>query len=74
MTFGRVIRGENCRPHSPRKNFFDNNTAMFMGFLRRARRPLTCCSSKDFQHEVVAPPATAAFHSYTFAARMLLQQ
>ena len=42
--------------------------------LTQGQRPLTCCSSKDFQHEVVAPPATAAFHGYTLAARMLLQQ
>jgi hypothetical protein len=42
--------------------------------VTQGQRPLTCCSSEDFQHEIVAPPATAAFHGYTFAARMLLQQ
>jgi transposase len=40
----------------------------------QGQRSLNCCYSKDFQHEVVAPTATAAFHGYTFAAGMLLQQ
>jgi predicted transposase YbfD/YdcC len=40
----------------------------------QGQRSLSCCSSKDFQHEVFAPPATTAFHGYTFGARMLLQQ
>jgi hypothetical protein len=40
----------------------------------QGQRSLSCCYSKDFQHEVFAPPATLAFHGYTVAARMLLQQ
>ena len=35
---------------------------------------LNRCSGRDFQHEVFAPTATAAFHSQTVAAGMLLQQ
>ena len=41
---------------------------------QQGQRSLSRCYSKDFQHEVFAPPATVAFQSYTFAARMLLQQ
>ena len=40
----------------------------------QGQRSLNCCPSKDFQQEVVAPTATAAFHGHTVAARMLLQQ
>src|SRR5439155_16594081 len=40
----------------------------------QGQRSLSCCSIKDYQHEVFAPPATAAFHGYTFRSRMLLQQ
>ena len=35
---------------------------------------LTKSLRRDFQHEVFAPTATAAFHSQTVAAGMLLQQ
>ncbi|HKM56518.1 MAG TPA: hypothetical protein VJY33_24145, partial [Isosphaeraceae bacterium] len=38
------------------------------------QRSLNRCSGRDFQHEVFAPTATAAFHSQTVAAGMLLQQ
>ena len=38
------------------------------------QRSLNRCSGRDFQHEVFAPTGTAAFHSQTVAAGMLLQQ
>ena len=40
----------------------------------QGQRSLNRCSGRDFQHEVCAPTATAAFHSQTVAAGMLLQQ
>ena len=43
------------------------------GWLRASAR-LNRCSGRDFQHEVFAPTGTAAFHSQTVAAGMLLQQ
>ncbi len=42
--------------------------------MAQGQRSLNRCSGKDFQHEVFAPTATAAFHSQTVAAGMLLQQ
>ena len=42
--------------------------------LGQGQRSLNRCSGRDFQHEVFAPTATAAFHSQTVAAGMLLQQ
>jgi len=41
---------------------------------QQGQRSLSCCTSKDFQHEVFVPTANTAFHGYTVAARMLLQQ
>ena len=43
------------------------------GWLQ-GQRSLNRCSGRDFQHEVFAPTATAAFHSQTVAAGMLLPQ
>ncbi len=40
----------------------------------QGQRSLNCCAGKDFEHEVFVPPATAAFHNDTVAARVLLQQ
>ena len=42
--------------------------------VAQGQRSLNRCSGRDFQHEVFAPTATAAFHSQTVAAGMLLQQ
>ena len=42
--------------------------------VAQGQRSLNRCSGSDFQHEVFAPTATAAFHSQTVAAGMLLQQ
>ena len=42
--------------------------------MTQGQRSLNRCSGRDFQHEVFAPTATAAFHSQTVAAGMLLQQ
>src|SRR5271165_2811688 len=42
--------------------------------VAQGQRSLNRCSGGDFQHEVFAPTATAAFHSQTVAAGMLLQQ
>ena len=42
--------------------------------VAQGQRSLNHCSGRDFQHEVFAPTATAAFHSQTVAAGMLLQQ
>ena len=41
---------------------------------RQGQRSLNRGAGTDFQHEVVAPTATAAFHGHTFATGMLLQQ
>src|SRR5512135_3876698 len=41
---------------------------------QQGQRSLKRCSGQDFQQEVVAPTATAAFHGEAFAAGMLLQQ
>jgi len=40
----------------------------------QGQRSLNRCSGRDFQHEVFAPTAPAAFHSQTVAAGMLLQE
>ena len=42
--------------------------------VAQGQRSLNRCSGRDFQHEVFAPTATAAFHSQTVAAGMLLPQ
>jgi len=42
--------------------------------IAQGQRSLNRCSGRDFPHEVFAPTATAAFHSQTVAAGMLLQQ
>src|SRR5208337_170379 len=42
--------------------------------VAQGQRSLNRCSGRDFQHEVFAPTATAAFHSQTVAAGILLQQ
>ena len=42
--------------------------------VAQGQRSLNRCSGRDFQHEVFAPTGTAAFHSQTVAAGMLLQQ
>ena len=42
--------------------------------MPQGQRSLNRCSGRDFQHEVFAPTATAAFPSQTVAAGMLLQQ
>ena len=42
--------------------------------VAQGQRSLNRCSGRDFQHEVFAPTATAAFPSQTVAAGMLLQQ
>ena len=42
--------------------------------LRQGQRQLNLCPDKDFQHEVFAPAATAAFHGDAVFAGMLLQQ
>ena len=42
--------------------------------VAQGQRSLNCCSGRDFQHEVFAPTATAAFPSQTVAAGMLLPQ
>jgi LDH2 family malate/lactate/ureidoglycolate dehydrogenase len=39
----------------------------------QGQRTLNGCSSKDFQHEVLAPAAAIALHGHTLAALMLLQ-
>ena len=41
---------------------------------KQGQRSLNRCSGKDFQHEVIAPTATAAFHGHTVVTGMLLQQ
>src|SRR5262249_39726962 len=40
----------------------------------QGQRTLNGCSSKDFQHEVLAPTATVALHGHALAAGMLLQK
>ena len=39
--------------------------------LVQGQLPLSRCSGKDFQEEVVAPATTAALHDDAFFARML---
>ena len=41
---------------------------------RQGQRPLKRCSSKDFQHVIIVPTTTAAFHDETCAVGMLLQE
>jgi hypothetical protein len=40
----------------------------------QGQRPLTCCSGKDLQQEVVVPGAAAAFADDAVFAGMLLEQ
>ena len=58
---------------SPFSDWHGSNAGHSSG-VAQGQRSLNRCSGRDFQHEVFAPTATAAFHSQTVAAGMLLQQ
>jgi len=44
------------------------------GVSAQGQRVLTACSSKDLEHVVVVPTASAAFHGHAVFLGMLLQQ
>ena len=67
------VEHENVRLKSHRGNWHGSNAGHSSG-VAQGQRSLNRCSGRDFQHEVFAPTATAAFHSQTVAAGMLLQQ
>ena len=56
------------------KDYWHGSNAGHSSGVAQGQRSLNRCSGRDFQHEVFAPTATAAFHSQTVAAGMLLQQ
>ena len=58
---------------SPFSDWHGSNAGHSSG-VAQGQRSLNRCSGRDFQHEVFAPTATAAFPSQTVAAGMLLQQ
>ena len=58
---------------SPFSDWHGSNAGHSSG-VAQGQRSLNRCSGRDFQHEVFAPTGTAAFHSQTVAAGMLLQQ
>ena len=60
------------RPFDP--IFGHGSNAGHSSGVAQGQRSLNRCSGRDFQHEVFAPIGTAAFHSQTVAAGMLLQQ
>ena len=55
----------------PSVNFLTGEGRLVLG---QGQRSLKRCSGKDFEHELVVPTATTAFHDEAFAAGMLLQQ
>ena len=66
-----------CRTSDPGedlRSFWHGSNAGHSSGVAQGQRSLNRCSGRDSQHEVFAPTATAAFHSQTVAAGMLLQQ
>jgi hypothetical protein len=64
-------------PRSEEIEFYLHMDRLYLGFDARddqGQRSLNRCSGKDFQEEVLVPPATSALHGDAVAAGMLLQQ
>src|SRR5271166_5632200 len=67
-------QGDSRDRHIPEGKSWHGSNAGHSSGVAQGQRSLNRCSGRDFQHEVFAPTATAAFHSQTVAAGMLLQQ
>lgn len=71
---GKLELGEIIELRNWLKANMVNQTVAAIPYLTQGQLQLTLCSGKDFEQEVVAPAAGAAFHGDAVLLGMLLQE